>query len=202
MEKYGFVLLSLFLAGCMASGPKHISATEGDVNSAPAAVGMAVPFIGQYDDYSCATTSVAMAISHFRPGEPLLDKDQVWDLSGTAKFTVLREGNDMAGLERIAKHYGFKSEYLASTNIPTLEYLLSKGALVVLNIQRSRTGRGSHALLATGYDKTKRTIFVNDPAGRESAFGYDELNARWSANLSEPRGPSTKSVFVIYPEKR
>lgn len=65
----------------------------------------------------------------------------------------------------------------------------------------SRTGRGSHALLATGYDKAQHKIFVNDPAGREFAFDYDELSARWSVNLSVPRGSSTKSAFVFYPEK-
>lgn len=50
-------LAALLLTGCMASGPKHISATAEEINKAPETLSLNVPLIRQYDSYSCSTTS-------------------------------------------------------------------------------------------------------------------------------------------------
>ncbi len=78
-------------------------------NSPDTRVKFDVPHIPQNDTYSCATTSLAMAISHFEGH--LLDKDTAWKISGTEKQDVWKYGNDMAGLKKIAIHYGYKSAF-------------------------------------------------------------------------------------------
>jgi hypothetical protein len=133
-----------------------------------------------------------------------LNKNDVWALSGTEIETVLRYGNDMSGLKKIADHYGYKSEYANNIDIPKLEYLLSIGAMPILNIKQNDNGSGggSHAVLAIGYSKSDQTIYINDPAMQLSAFDYKRLERRWSANLSSPPGSSYQSAFIIYPSKQ
>jgi len=76
------------------------------------------------DDYSCATTSLAMAITYLENLDKPLDKEFVWKISGTDQKDVHKYGNDMEGLKRIANHFGYKSEFLEYMNISDIEHLL------------------------------------------------------------------------------
>ena len=107
----------------------------------------------------------------------------------------------MQGLERIAHFYGYKSEYATHMTISDIEFLLSKGILVVLNIKVKPDGSATHAFLVTGYDKKRELFFINDPANNmNKIFKYSDLKTRWSAYLSSPRGMSHRSGFIIYPK--
>ena len=153
----------------------------------------------QNDNRTCATTSVAMAISYYK--KETLDKEKVWKISGTNVDIIRLWGNDMAGLKRIADHYGYKNEYAAFLTFHDLEFLLSKGILPVINIKYQKTGMATHAVLVTGYDRSKRIFYINDPAtsSASSKLDYVDLKSRWSAYLSSPRGMSIRSAFIIYP---
>jgi ABC-type bacteriocin/lantibiotic exporter with double-glycine peptidase domain len=193
------LVLTLFLAGCASRSLKGIRIDAADLESIPDSIRHDVPFIAQNDNYSCATTSLAMAISYYEDGTTAIDKDSAWQISGIDRETVRKMGNDMAGLERLATHFGYESEYGNRLSISTLEFLLSQNALIVLNIRASRTGRQTHAVLATGYNRTRETLYINDPGDSPKEMSYADLEARWSAYLSNPRGMSRRSGFVVYP---
>ncbi len=87
--------------------------------------------------------------------------------------------------------------------ITDLEYLLSQGILVILNIKVKNKDSVSHALLVIGYDKNKKILYVNDPFNRQNkVFEYADLETRWSADLSSPKGKSHRSGFIIYPKNQ
>ena len=193
--------LLLGLSGCVGSGIKMMDVSQEKLKNSPESVKHDVMHIWQNDSYSCATTSVAMAISYHEKLSTPIKKDTAWEISETRRDTVLKYGNDMSGLKKIADHYRYKSEYARNLSIETLEYLLSENALVVLNIKANDEGKGSHAVLATGYNKPNGKIYISDPAGKIKEFDYKHLERRWSANLSNPPGESYKSAYIIYPNK-
>lgn len=164
----------------------------------PACVKLSVAHISQNDMKSCATTSVAMAISYYEGLKIPLDKETVWKISGTEETCVYQYGNDMEGLKRIADFYGYQSEYVENMDISEIEDLLSKGILVMLNVENANF---THAILAIGYDHHQKRLFINDPADRQNtAIKYSDLETHWSAHLSSPRGKSFRSGFLIYPK--
>ncbi|MGA3288162.1 MAG: C39 family peptidase [Bacteroidota bacterium] len=159
--------------------------------------------IPQNDNYSCATTSVAMAISHFEGLDSTpLDQDSIWVLSGADSTMIRTQGNDMNALERITKHYGYQSKYTENLTDYDLELFLSKGILVVINFRPNVSGNNTHAVLVIGYDRSLKTFYVNDPAKKTpgTLFSYSDLEQRWTAWLSSPRVLSNHSGFIIYPK--
>lgn len=161
-----------------------------------------VVYLSQNDNVSCATTSIAMVISYYeRPKDAPLDVEIVWKISGTNKAMVNRYGNDMEGVKRVAVHYGYKSKYLDHMKLSDVEHFLSKGIPVMLNVLKDKGGSATHAILITGYNKWKRIFYVNDPANEQNKIlGYSDLESRWSAPLSSPRGMSYRSGFIVYPK--
>jgi uncharacterized protein YvpB len=186
---------------CFAYEKAPKSQTE-HLTNFPKAMKLNVVYIPQNDTKSCATTSVAMAISYYEGfNDAPLDKEAVWKISGTDENTVHKIGNDMEGLKRVADYYGYQSEYVELMKITDIELLLSKGIPVMLNIQANKTGPATHALLVIGYDKSKNVFFINDPANRQNKeLEYSDLETRWSAFLSSPKGKSYRSGFIIYPK--
>jgi len=84
------------------------------------------PHIFQNDHKSCATTSVAIAVSYFLGlTDAPLDKDIVWKISVTKEETIVKSGNDMNGLQKITDFYGLKGEYKNNISIIDLKYLLA-----------------------------------------------------------------------------
>lgn len=161
-----------------------------------------VPYISQNDSKSCATTSVVMAISYLKNLRDVpLDKETVWRISRSDENIVFRYGNDMEGLRRIADYYDLNSKYLENMEIADVENCLSRGIPVVLNVACEKGSPATHSLLATGYDKAKRILYINDPANRENrTLSYSDLEDLWMAHLSSPRGMSHRSGFIVFPK--
>ena len=90
--------LALVSLTCLAiSLPFH--AEDNSMNG----VKLHVPYIPQNDTKSCATTSVAMAISFYEQLQDVpLDKELVWKISGIDEAIISRAGNDMKGLEAVS----------------------------------------------------------------------------------------------------
>jgi hypothetical protein len=192
----------IYLAFSIYAFTQPLQAIHCPVEQLPNQIKINVVYIPQNDHKSCATTSVAMAISHYEglDNQPL-DKEIIWKMSGTDEDTAINYGNDMAGLERIAKHYGYKSEYADNLTFYDLEFLLSKGILVVVNIKEKKPGSAFHAVLLTGYDRVKKSFYIEDPANASNQeMSYGDLAFRWIAYLSYPRGMSYRSGFIIYPK--
>jgi uncharacterized protein YvpB len=168
----------------------------------PSNVKLNVVYIPQNDMKSCATTSVAMVISYYEHLQEPLDKEVVWHISGTDEAVISQYGNDMEGLQRISTHYGYQSQYMEHMEISDIKKFLADGVPLVLNITVSKQSSATHAVLVIGYDDYKKLFYINDPANiKTRALTYSDLEDRWSAYLSSPRGMSYRSVFVIYPKK-
>lgn len=150
---------------------------------------------------TCAATCVAMAISYYEQlKENPLHEETIWKLSGTDKATVARAGNDMEGLNRIAIHYGYKSEYIEHMEFSDVERFLAHGIPVMLNV-KSKQSSATHAILVIGYDKQKEIFYINDPAQSQyKIVKYSDLESQWSAHLSSPWKTSYRSGFVVYPK--
>ena len=157
-----------------------------------------VPYIPQNDKKSCATTSLAMAISYFENlHDNPLDKESIWQLSGMDENVAYQYGNDMDGLKKVATHFGYKSEFRDQMTISNLEQLLSKKALIVLNVRKKPTE--THAVLVSGYDRNQQVLFINDPANPDKTrVKYTNLIPLWIAHLSSPRGLFQQSGFIIW----
>lgn len=161
-----------------------------------------VMHISQNDHKSCATTSIAMVISHYEHlNEPPLNKEIVWNISGTDEAIVHQFGNDMEGLQRIATHYGYRANYIEYMQVSDVERFLDRGMPVMLNITVSKESTATHAVLVIGYNKRENIFYINDPADRQNtSIRYSDLEDRWSAYLSFPRGMSHHSGFIVYPK--
>lgn len=189
------------LSGCQS--PKRLAGMEapGDsgLRALPSRAFIPVALIAQNDDKSCATTSVAMAISHLegRDGDPL-DKDEVWAISGSSEDEVRARGNDVAGLSRVAASFGLESEFVEGLSVGDLEFLLSRGIPVTVFVKTTRDGSRTHAMLAVGYDRERRVILFNDPAIRVASMRYADFERSWSAWLSRPRKMARRAGFIVY----
>ena len=201
MKNVYFAMISILLVGCVSHPITKIGFKSSDINSIPAEVMIKVPHIFENDGYSCATTSLAMALSYFdNRWKCPIDKNTAWILSGSNKNRVISTGNDMDGLKRLANHFGYFGEYEDKMSIRKLELLLSKNILVIINIRAFETGKKTHALLAEGYSNVKKVLFVADPSNLTTKISFSDLKKRWSAFLSEPYGMSHRSGFLVYPK--
>jgi len=197
---YSFVVFIalLTLSGCGAiSGIQVPDNFKGDL---PKKAKLDVDRIYQNDNYSCATTSLAMLMNYQDGKDITYDKNIVWDKSGSTINSVRKEGNDINGLNRIADTYGFENyEFIQGLSIDELKYLITQDIPVLINI-RNYYSRGSHAVVVIGYDE--KGFFINDPSNRWHADGYHidmaTFKTKWWANLSFPRGKAYNSAFVVY----
>ena len=163
-----------------------------------------VPTIYQLDDYSCSTTSAAMIISYF--SNEILDKDKAWNISGLNIADIKNYGNDMNGLKNISDFYSYESAFKESLSIHDLEQLISNGIPIIINVLQKENSQQTHAVVVIGYDKKKKTFFINDPAksiiGNE--ISYENLNNLWLASIkglgAEKYYMSYRSGFIIYPK--
>lgn len=196
------IFLGIFISNLHGQNNRLNFHNKCQVDKVPNRVKINVVYISQNDKKSCATTSLAMAISHYEGlDKKPLDKEMIWKMSETDEDTVLKYGNDMKGLERITKHYGYKSKFIDNLTFNELECLLSKSVLIIVNIKANKTGSATHAILLTGFDKVKKIFYINDPANEDNKeMSYDDLDSIWSANLSNPPGMSYRSGFIIYPK--
>jgi hypothetical protein len=119
-------------------------------------------------------------------------------MSGTGIEDVRKRGNDMAGVAKVCDALSVKHQYLNKMNIDLVEYFISRGNPVILNIRPSVEEKYTHAVLAVGYDKEKQELYINDPSGLVSKYSHSDLLARWNAYLFKPNGMSVNSGFVVF----
>lgn len=158
------------------------------------------PHIEQRDNYSCATTSLAIVMSYY--DNQTYGKSDVWKASGSSITEVSKVcGNDMNGLKAAAKKYGFTSyEFVRGMSIDELKYMISQGIPVVVNI-KNFWKESFHAVVVTGYDEEDFT-FV-DPASSLSSYkiDYQTFGNKWYASLCTPRGErQSHTAFLLYPK--
>ncbi len=198
------VIAAATFASCASPARLRLFDLDAESSDVPVSCLHSVPHIAQRDGKSCATTAAAMAISFYRGADSApIDKETAWVISGAKESDVAVSGNDMDALLRLARHYGYAGEFARNLTVGNLETLLSHGVLAVLNIKARETGSQTHAVLAVGYNRDERILYVADPAfGPEvRAFPYAALEARWAASLSHPRAYARRSGFVIYPKR-
>lgn len=189
------LFLPLLLSGC--GGLSGIEVPEGYESTLPAKAEINVRIVSQCDNYSCATSSLAMVMSYY--DHKMYYKQEVWDASGSRISDVRdRCGNDMNGLKRAAEKYGFtKFQFVRSMKLSELKYLISQDIPVIVNIKNFFNPKRSHAVVVTGYDE--QDMIINDPSGRSYKIDNQKFLDHWYANLCTPqKGRNNKSAFVLY----
>lgn len=194
-----FTILIILIFGLLMSRKNDISFNNIKFNEIPDKSFNDVVLINQNDDYSCATTSLAMIISeylglHTNP----LDKDVIWEYSGSSISTIKSLGNDLEGLFRICNKFDIKYEFIQNLTNEEVEYLLSKRIYLVAFIRI--TDFQTHAIALTGYDKNKKVYYANDPNGQKIIIPYKNMDQHWNSILSNPRILSDHGALVVYPE--
>lgn len=171
-----------------------------DQNSSRGFVKLNIQPLFQNDNYSCATTSLAMVLSFYEKKE--FDLKRIWKISGYKEADVSQFGNSMSGLKKVADFYDYKSGFKENMNIKEIEELLSSGTPIILNILQKKRETPTHAVLVIGYDSKKSILYVNDPAKTVTgdSLSYEDLTVIWQASLSDPRKISYKSAFILYPK--
>jgi uncharacterized protein YvpB len=189
------LFFAIALTGCSSTG---VNMPENYKTNLPKSANMDVERIGQYDNYSCATTSLAMVFSYYEKDKVFL-KQEVWDASESSIVDVTKRcGNDMNGLERAANKYGYTNyKFVSGLTIDELKYFISNDIPIVVNI-RNFSQESYHAVVVTGYDEG--SIFINDPVGASSyQVSYEKFMKHWYAELCSPRkGKHMRSAFILY----
>ncbi len=188
--------VAILFISCNSNDYKNTISLD-ELNNIPDKVMLNIEAQYQTTNYTCATESLRMAIKYATNNEVILSEEEVWHLTGTKIEAAQKFGNDMKGLGRVCKKYSVKYKFLNKMNIDVLQYYLAHQNSVILNIRPDPEQNYTHALLAVGYDKNDRTIYVNDPANVVTQYSYDELNMRWDAWLYRPNIHSEQSGFII-----
>ncbi len=135
-------------------------APDGFERNLPKQVKLDVPIAQEGSDgYSCATHSLAMVMAYhdnLSSSEKKYGRDAVWKASGSSSYDVAKRGNDMKGLANSAHSFGFNNTlYVPHMTIKEAKYLLSQELPLVINVRNFLNGgRGSHAVVLTGYDES------------------------------------------------
>ena len=193
------VFFALLLAGCDRYQP--LGKDVNTIHKVPILLSKNnnVVLIYQDDNYSCATTSVAMAISYYenRNTDPI-NKNDAWDVSRSNVKLVNNKGNDVYGLINICNHFHYQYSFIQNSSLNDLENIILNNLLAVafINIDGKRT----HAVLITGYNLERKELFINDPGGSKTKMRYSDFNNHWSAWLGKPHIKTTKALFIIYPK--
>ena len=194
-----FIAVIFAIPGCSRKASNTLVVRQRHISQTPAEVINNVVLIKQNDNYSCATTSVAMIISEYEGlHDTPLNKDEVWSLSGSNIGTIRTRGNDLDGLKRICATFGYNYEFIQDLTTKEVEYLLSQGVFLVAFIQINETS--THAIVLTGYNKKAKLFYVNDPAGTTAQIPYSAMDVYWKAMLSHPRILTHRAALVIFPK--
>jgi len=201
---YLIVVLSFSLFQSCNAPSRNINSFEinkQNVSSFPDKYNNNILQILQNDNYSCATTSVAMIITFYEKLENNpLDKDFVWEISISNVENVRKYGNDIKGLKNIANYYGYQSDFMQNITYQELNYLLSSEIPVVVFINLGDETI-THALVLTGYDTINKVYYIQDPSSDSKTMPIEFLDKYWNAWLSNPKTNSYRSGFIMIPKK-
>lgn len=201
---YLFMAILLIIGLSEYSSARGIKLPKNYKQTLPERAKMDVPMILQHDGYSCATTSLSMVMSYYN--DELYDKDTVWKKSGSSIRDVTKRcGNDMYGLMRASKSFGFKKyKFVDHLTVDQVKYFIAQNIPVIVNI-RNFFQESYHAVTVVGYDK--KGFFINDPAhwreGTTYHIGYKTFKKHWYAHLCTPkRKKYYRSAFILFGAKR
>ena len=192
-------IFSLILYGCTQQNENIISLKNIKEKNVPVKAINDVVLINQNDNYSCATTSLGMILSEYegKHNNPL-DKDLIWNYSGSSKSVVTTCGNDLEGLYKVCDKFGYKYELIQNLSNLEVEYLLSKGIYLVafVRVDEYRT----HAIVITGYDRFERLFYINDPSYTKIFIPYSILDSKWNSGLIHPTINTVRAALVVIPK--
>ncbi len=195
-----FIVVIFSMLGCSQKSSNNFVITNEMLSHTPDEVVNNVVLIKQNDNYSCATTSVAMILSEYEGlHDTPLSKDDIWALSGSSISTIRTLGNDLDGLEKICDTFGYKYEFIQDLTTKKVEYFLSKGIFLVAFVRINDTT--THAIVLTGYNKNTKLFYGNDPAGAKIQIPFSVMDVYWNAMLSHPRILTHRGALVIFPKR-
>ena len=193
------LLLALALTGCKAGQQLNVPADYAPSGQKV----LGVPHMQQNNGYCCATNSLGMVMAYYDDDAQLqkYTSDGVWENSGASISTTRKWGNSMSALRRAAESYGFTDMEFMMADIQTIEYLIDNGVPVIANV-RARGSRGtySHAVVVDGYNADQ--LHIDDPVKGAFWEDKDTFEGRWWANLSQPKGRKSRTIFVLMPDRK
>ena len=192
-----FFLFAISFISCTSNDYKQNSLPSSELYNIPDKNILKIEPQYQTTNYSCATVSLAMAIKYASNNKIVLSEEECWNYTGTKIESARKYGNDMNGLGKVCKKFSLHYKYINNMNIDVLQYYLAHENPVILNIRPDPTQNYTHALLAIGYDKMNKIIYINDPSNVITQYSYDELMKHWDAWLFRPRRHSEQSGFIV-----
>jgi predicted double-glycine peptidase len=201
MRGRGPFMALLFVSSCATAGFERLD--MGGFEPARGGVRLKVPHISQDDNYSCGTTSVAMAISyHEQRFDNPLDKEESWRISKSDIAFARTRGFSLTGFRNLVSAYGYEGRFVNRLGLERLKILLSNGIPVVLFMQPDKGSRNTHAVLAVGYVDATGSLLIEDPANAKRAYGYGELDDFWKAWIGEPGMKTERAGYIVLPKNR
>ncbi|WP_029894595.1 C39 family peptidase [Desulfohalovibrio reitneri] len=181
-----------------AHKPSPLVEHKQDEAGMPSSLALQVPLILSRDNYSSATTSLAMALS-YRLGKKL-DKEDVWKASGTTFLQVIKAGcQDAAGLRRAAGqwNYGDRSSFRTGLTTAGLKgYLNQAVPPVVLLRDPDSVEERYKGVIVSGYDETGFTIL--DPERGEYHLDYQRFTSLWRSRLCLGGEVVERPAFLVF----
>ncbi|MFW5487400.1 MAG: cysteine peptidase family C39 domain-containing protein [Desulfovibrio sp.] len=170
--------------------------------SAHQAMTLKVPVILQRDNYSSGPTSLAMVMGSY--DVKTYHKKEVWKRSGTTFRQVLQEcGNDMDGLERAARSYGFsRMKFVKDATLDDVRKLLNAGVAPIANVRSFHSSRPDAycSVVVAGYSPT--AFLLHDPTKGVYKIPPKKFLQHWQAHLCTPqKGMVERSLFILYPKE-
>lgn len=131
-----------------------------------------VPYVQQMKNY-CGPASLTSVLRYWG-----LKIDQT--TIGKSVFDKNLQATNGADMILFARGKGF-SAYSWNSDLDDLKQKLASGFPVIVLQDSSTTDKSGHYRVATGYDDTKRVIYVNDPYEPETkSIAYDKFEALWA----------------------
>ena len=123
----------------------------------------------------CGMASASMALKHFKGNHTKvaeLAEDALWGGVYTEDVTEISSMKYREFGRWITK-YGLRAEVRTRLSVRGIQYALAQGNLVIVSVNPNIRGydtapplqKGGHLVLVTGYDRTARTISINNPSG-------------------------------------
>jgi uncharacterized protein YvpB len=198
-----FVAVIGLMAGCKTARLNGIDPPAIPNGEIPKIYNNEVVYIPQNDSKSCATTSVAMALSYMenRNNDPF-QKEDIWNISNSSEKLVRTIGNDIYGLINICDYYGYSYSFVQNVSYDQLEHALANKILMVMFIKTNIAGTQSHAVLVTGYNSDKNILYINDPARGKIVRYIDDINVYWKTWVGKPFMKTNRAGLFIYPRNK
>ena len=152
----------------------------------------------------CGVTSMAMVVSTYENNNKY---DPVWanDLA-LKRGHCGKDGTKYAHFTSVAKDMGYKTTVysknqsnkwkISKTAYNNILKHLSKGHLIIINVQKGHFTKSGHYMVLSGIDPTTKKVYVNDPNNKNNSKAPRKTGNGWYS-FNDIIAPETKAFIII-----